>query len=370
MYRLRPIRAIFICLIVFTISGCDNIKKMLPATTQQPRSELPGTNQTACYNNNTQITCSTDTDDEFFGQDACFHETILNRFGPGSDDETILDSITKVEWRILDTNTYSWEEAMDRCNQLNRIAETHTTDWMLPDRYLLDSIVDLGDSGTDVDTSQETSSTDTDPAQNNNPLKSLPRGDIWTSTPDSENDAWFIGSEKKHENGNKEDKKLMLCARYKTEPEEETRFDTKKSPPAGESQPMVEDNVTKLVWQGCVKSVEDDKCLTNPDTPMPEENEVQWKDALRACIISNWGGRGDWRLPNRQELISLIDSTVNSPTINEEVFPDTPEKDFWSSTTVAADPTKAWYVSFGDGRVSSTPKTETNKMRLRCVRDK
>ena len=42
-------------------------------------------------------------------------------------------------------------------------------------------------------------------------------------------------------------------------------------------------------------------------------------------------GRNDWRVPNRNELASIVESRCHSPAINGEVFPATPLEWFWTS---------------------------------------
>ncbi|MCX7067015.1 MAG: DUF1566 domain-containing protein [Methylococcales bacterium] len=60
--------------------------------------------------------------------------------------------------------------------------------------------------------------------------------------------------------------------------------------------------------------------------------------------------KGDWRLPNIDELLSIVEKENQKPTINTTIFPDTPIYGFWSSSPSYIDPYNgAWLVSFSDG---------------------
>jgi len=62
------------------------------------------------------------------------------------------------------------------------------------------------------------------------------------------------------------------------------------------------------------------------------------------------GGFDDWRVPTRVELLTIVDDTRHSPTIDADAFPGTPSAWFRTATPYAADPkTYAWFVLFGLG---------------------
>ncbi|MCP4217629.1 MAG: DUF1566 domain-containing protein, partial [bacterium] len=57
-----------------------------------------------------------------------------------------------------------------------------------------------------------------------------------------------------------------------------------------------------------------------------------WEDALNYCENGAWANYEDWRLPNRNELQSLVDYSVSNPSIDTDYFPDTEASRYWSST--------------------------------------
>lgn len=120
-----------------------------------------------------------------------------------------------------------------------------------------------------------------------------------------------------------------------------TRDNTKKT---------VSDISTNLMWQDDITAV-----------------QKNWSDAIIYCEALTLGGYDDWRLPNRFELISLIDYAKSSPAIKESVFQFTTSNYYWSATTRASDNTYAWPVNFDLGYTKYN--TKTTSYYVRCVRD-
>ena len=90
-----------------------------------------------------------------------------------------------------------------------------------------------------------------------------------------------------------------------------------------------------------------------------------WKEALSYCENLTYAGYSDWRLPNRNELASLINYDNVSPASD---FPDMPSLEFWSSSV-------HHIVHFGTGIFVATPFMVTNtypmkemQRNVRCVR--
>lgn len=70
-----------------------------------------------------------------------------------------------------------------------------------------------------------------------------------------------------------------------------------------------------------------------------------------------------WRLPTRQELLTIVDNGKYNPAINTAAFPDTPSTDFWTSDNY--DSSNGWAVNFKYGITKYVSKTTSN--RVRCV---
>jgi len=69
-------------------------------------------------------------------------------------------------------------------------------------------------------------------------------------------------------------------------------------------------------------------------------------------------------LPNKNELLSLVDESANNPAINGTAFPGTPGDHFWTSTTYSGWPSGAWLVNFVIGSADGALKTYPYYVRL------
>jgi hypothetical protein len=113
---------------------------------------------------------------------------------------------------------------------------------------------------------------------------------------------------------------------------------------------VVLDQVTHLMWQRTVAPV-----------------TQTWSGAKQYCACLQLGGHDDWRLPSRIELVSIVDFTRHTPSIDSIAFPDTPLEWFWTSTALAENPEEAWYIYFDNG-FSKFILAEEHQYRVRCVR--
>ena len=106
-----------------------------------------------------------------------------------------------------------------------------------------------------------------------------------------------------------------------------------------------------------------------------------WNNAISYCNNLDILGYDDWRLPNINELASITDITKGtepktgggkaraiSTDFDHSLFSYQKKSPwFWSSTTNATSPKKAWGVCFFDGHISPHNKIEANRY-VRCVR--
>jgi hypothetical protein len=110
----------------------------------------------------------------------------------------------------------------------------------------------------------------------------------------------------------------------------------------------ITDNCTKLMWQ---------KSQVNP---------LSWQQALQYCENLDLAGYTDWRLPNINELITIVDRSRSADGVSQSaIFPifNGIGCTTWSSTTYYPAPQNAWYVQFGDGHVG----WQVTKNLGRCV---
>lgn len=101
----------------------------------------------------------------------------------------------------------------------------------------------------------------------------------------------------------------------------------------------VTDNRTGLIW------------LKNAN----RFGEIPWLEGLHQCNILRAGNMGlsddsvpgDWRLPNINELQSLVDlSSTHGPAFPDNTpFENLVASNYWSSSTVAAAPALGWYTA-------------------------
>ncbi len=112
----------------------------------------------------------------------------------------------------------------------------------------------------------------------------------------------------------------------------------------------VTDTKTGLMWQ------------------QAEAGAMTWLAALAYCENLPLAGYNDWRLPNRNELQSLVDYSKYYPAINTVAFPGAMSShSYWSSTTFAGNPVYAMVVKFYDGYVGIGAKS-LNYLYVRAVR--
>ena len=112
----------------------------------------------------------------------------------------------------------------------------------------------------------------------------------------------------------------------------------------------VTDNLTSLVW------LKDANC----DGSKTWDNALTFANNLAndQCGLTDGSASGDWWLPNRRELFSLIDDSQFNPALpSDHPFTGVQSSYYWSSTTGADGTDGAWYVSMGGGHVLSDDKT-------------
>lgn len=117
---------------------------------------------------------------------------------------------------------------------------------------------------------------------------------------------------------------------------------------------LVRDQLTGLIWTREGNTPGSATCFMNGT----------WQEALDyiACLNTNsYLGYNDWRLPNINELVSLVNAEEadSSSWLIAQGFSNTQGSAYWSSTTDATVTDKAWLMFLFDGSKYSTDKTDT-----------
>ena len=91
------------------------------------------------------------------------------------------------------------------------------------------------------------------------------------------------------------------------------------------------------------------------------EKAVPYEEAVKSCQNVEIGGKKDWRLPTRVELISLLDTSKLSPPLPEgnpfkNVLVNPGNFHYWTCTECEGDSKSAWMVRMTSGKVMDSYK--------------
>ncbi len=127
---------------------------------------------------------------------------------------------------------------------------------------------------------------------------------------------------------------------------------------------IVIDNIRGLIWQ---------------DNDDVNSNEMKWDEAVEYCSNLSLAGRSDWRLPNSDEIMSIVDYSQLNYSI-DSAFVNRVKFDYWLSNSFIYDPNrKAFRVSFNGGYIDvgykqsspiwslGMPDDTWTKFNVRCV---
>jgi hypothetical protein len=283
------------------------------------------TGQTQCYNEYPLTACPSENHD-YFGTDGYYSTKgiCLERdfvLAGSEPEQTVIDNNTGLEWiRVVPDDKFDWAGAVKYCRDSEYAG---FDDWRLPDYKELRTLVYYGK--------------DVSPAIEDDLFPSTPENFFWTSSVDVMESiyGWYVDFSYGI-SGRLEKKGLnhVRCVRGKFLPENSFIKKTVKD------DEVISDESTKLIWS------------------VPEFYPKSWKYALVYCRDLNYGGSSSWRVPNINELLSLVDISERKPA---SLFPDLPFEKFWSSTTDSSYYSQfAVAVNFENGEVSGEVKTDDN----------
>lgn len=318
------------------------------------------TGQQNCHNENGQVIDCSGT-----GQDAEFRYGIpwpTPRFEIKG--ELVEDRLTGLSW-TRKTNfaefPLSWQEALDFVLQMNLQQQYGFSDWRLPNRQELRSLLSYQSCKPALPT--------------DHPFKEVFQSWYWTSTTAAINPAyaWYIHMEgARMFYGGKDQSYLVWPVRSAGNgilPETGQRhcYDTEgiaidcagtgqdgehqfgyawPQPRFTKRDDSVEDHLTGLIWY----------CNANL-TGSP----VDWLSALNIVDELNRQDKArHWRLPNINELESLVDCVHSKPALSSPLLFDNVQDFYWSSSTSMYEPDWAWVLYFDKGAVGVGQKQLPN----------
>ncbi len=283
---------------------------------------LPDTGQTKCYDNTREISCPL-PGQPFYGQDAQYGTNLQSFIDLGSG--IVRDNVTGLEWQQATApGDYTWNEAISYCEDLTLGGHS---DWRLPTIKELSTLVDssIPSPGPTINTAYFPDT----------------RASIYFSSTIYASDSfilWVVYFDRGRVFLS--DKSVFHYVRaVRGEPFPANNF-------IDNGDGTVTDTSTGLMWQ--------------QDTAL---GTYTWQEALAYCENLTLAGYSDWRLPNRNELQSLVDYSRYNPAINPDYFLNTRATYYWSSTTYANGPSYAWIVDFSYGFMNISNKSNGHYVR-------
>ena len=372
--------------VVYTVTAADSSSTTytVTVTVAAPLVSLPQTGQTSCYDSSGNTIACTGT-----GQDGALQEGVVwpsPRFTNNSDG-TITDKLTGLMW-TQNANTpgpacspggaqpfETWQGALTYVACLNTNIYLGYTDWRLPNVNELNSLVNssqvdmadwlnsVGFSGVWItDYWSSTPATITGYARFVDmtegivtqaatgfafpvwPVRTGPAGTV--NLPQTGQTSCYNASGTVIAcTGTGQDGALQEGVAWPS-----PRF-------TNNNDGTITDNLNGLMW------------TQNADAPGPPGcnpgTTVTWQGALNyaACLNTNiYLGYTDWRLPNREELRTLVNYGQTNPGtwLNTQGFSNVQANWYWSSTTVVASPPAAWAVLMTEGNLFEELKTSSH----------
>ena len=122
----------------------------------------------------------------------------------------------------------------------------------------------------------------------------------------------------------------------------------------------VTDSTTKLVWRRCGEGQRFDG-----KTCSGKLAKYKYGAARHAAEAAAKSTGKPWRMPSREELVSLYDEKLKrKPRLDGRIFPAATNGPFFATRAGTDDDLNAWLVNFGNGRVSGYAGQKTFPVRL------
>lgn len=324
--------------------------------------QLPQTGQTKCYDTaGTEISCAgTGQDGEIRAGVAWPNPRFTS--GTGSESECMIDNLTGLMWpknaNLFEYRTWDWAITI-----VNDLTHCGHSDWRLPNVNELESLVnaDMPDTATwlnglgfyNVQSYGYWSSTT--PAEN--PFGSrtgvyMSYGDVISYTISYGN---YVLPVRATTSGAAQIWKTGQTTSYKSGDDGDLETGVSWPSPrfSNHGNGTVTDNLTGLMWTK-------DANTPGPSACSPATYRT-WQEAVDhvACLNAHaYLGYTDWRLPNRKELLSLIDWSQYDPALpSGHPFDNVQDQGYWSSTAYANYTDNVWDVIIPHGRSFARART-------------
>ena len=120
----------------------------------------------------------------------------------------------------------------------------------------------------------------------------------------------------------------------------------------------VKDSETGLIWQRCSLGLTESECTDG------SASTYTWQQALEAAKTERADTGQAWRLPNLNELESIVEEKCYAPTMNLVIFPKTISRYYWSASPHASSSNNAWYFHFYYGYSGNSLRSSEYYVRL------
>jgi len=300
----------------------------------------PDTGQSSCFNGlGASITCPAPGD--ALAQDGSYNAASQQSFtASGTTSPVVKDNVTNLTWQKA-KNTSGWLSTTQATAICTTTIGSYNglTGWRLPTMLELMFLEDHQEATFHMD-----------------PTFTQTTTWLWSSTLNPNNNAetydihFDTGVGRAVPNGDG-DKVLCVTGTGLTL----ASFTANKGGAAADT---VTDNTSNLMWD------------------QRETTTKTWEQALSYCEALSHAGFSDWRLPNVNELATLIDFT-STALVNKSTgagFPNTLAAPYWSSTSRIFSPTNSWTINFNPATQSKPSgnligfQLKTSTQSVRCVR--
>lgn len=122
----------------------------------------------------------------------------------------------------------------------------------------------------------------------------------------------------------------------------------------------VTDNLTGLIWLKNANCTETVGGVVKSAGTLTWTNALVWSNNLAsgACGLTDNSVAGQWRLPNLNELASLMDASRDNPALPAgHRFVGVQADVYWTSSTSANDTSLAWFFDLSDGYLNHVSKS-------------